>query len=45
MKGIYSVNKYSGKQILINFVDYLKAEGYSFITMTDLLSLMLKNKE
>ena len=40
MKGIYSVNKYSGKQILINFVDYLKAEGYSFITMTDLLSLV-----
>ncbi len=45
MKGVYSVNKYSGKQILIDFVGYLKAEGYSFITMTDLLSLVLRDKE
>jgi len=45
MKSVYSVNKYSGKQILIDFVNYLKSEGYSFITMTDLLSLVLINKE
>ena len=44
MKSVYSVNKYSGKKILINFVDYLKSEGYSFITMTKLISLILKNK-
>ena len=43
MKSIYSVNKYSGNKILVNFVNYLKAEGYSFVTMTDLFSL-LKNK-
>jgi hypothetical protein len=45
MKSVYSVNKYSGRQILINFVNYLKDEGYSFITMTDLLSLILRNKD
>ena len=45
MKSIYSVNKYSGNKILVNFVGYLKAEGYSFITMTDLLLLLLRNKE
>ncbi len=45
MKRAYSVNKYSGKQILINFVDYLKATGYSFITMTELVSLISRNKE
>lgn len=44
MKSIYSVNKYSGNKILINFVDYLKSEGYSFITMTKLMSLILNNK-
>jgi hypothetical protein len=45
MKGVYSVNKYSGEQTLSDFVSYLKADGYSFITMTDLLSLILKKKE
>jgi hypothetical protein len=45
MRSVYSVNKYSGKQILIEFVNYLKNEGYSFITMTDLLSIVSKNKE
>jgi hypothetical protein len=45
MKSVYSVNKYSGKQILIDFVNYLKTEGYSFITMTDLLSIIARNKE
>jgi peptidoglycan/xylan/chitin deacetylase (PgdA/CDA1 family) len=45
MKSVYSVNKHSGKQILIDFVNYLKAEGYSFITMTDLLSIVSRNKE
>ena len=45
MKSVYSVNKYSGKQILSDFVNYLKAEEYSFITMTDLMSLILSNKE
>jgi hypothetical protein len=44
MKSVYSVNKYSGKQILINFVKYLKYEGYSFITMTELMTLILKHK-
>jgi hypothetical protein len=38
-----SVNKYSGNKILVNFVSYLRSEGYSFITMTDLFSL-LSNK-
>jgi len=45
MKSVYSINKYLGKQIVIDFVNYLKAEGYSFITMTDLLSIILKNDE
>ena len=29
--------------ILVNFVNYLKAEGYSFVTMTDLFSLLKKD--
>ena len=45
MKSVYSVNKNSGKKILIDFVGYLKSEGYSFITMTELMSLILKNKQ
>ena len=42
MKTIYSVNKYSGNKIIVNFVKYLRSEGYSFITMTDLVSLIKK---
>ena len=45
MRSVYSVNKDSGKQIFYDFVNYLKTEGYSFITMTDLLSILSGNKE
>jgi peptidoglycan/xylan/chitin deacetylase (PgdA/CDA1 family) len=44
MKSIYSINKYSGKEILIDFVNYLKSKGYSFITMTELMSLILDKR-
>jgi hypothetical protein len=44
MKTIYGVNKYSGNKVLVNFVSYLRSEGYTFITMSDLFTL-LANKD